>query len=491
MTGPRAILPPRPDGGTTFCVSLDPDAWTGAGSPTSPELRAWRTVVEQLRAPRSREDEARESDCPQIYALPIAGTFHGASAAVYGTRRERIALNFKGQARLSVNLESGATRVELRAEMLWRGDWRREVTDWLCGIHLMLTGRHMTMGTSHDVGWSCTRLDLCADFENLAISAADRESMLTRSKIMLIDRTRLEGEDIRDRHEPIETMEAGSRSGAVQFVIYDKTKQVNIARRGVNAPYYAAAWTAAGWDGVIDRRGKLDGPPIRRVEVRFRNRGLELIETAEEKGTHAEKFNLRDPAAILSDEILFSAWRWATSRCMRLVELTDEKFGRITRRCRAPTDPRWTVVQDAALAPGLTPTVALKQSQRQSEDIQAERQRRIVRKVVVGLAELEAVLGMKISGPLGRAILLETARGFGAELYDIDPDEHHTAYSGRTNTHLSGPVADSREVWVDAMRRRGLPLDEVEQAHTVVTDDGRPAVITIPLSPSKPPRVPE
>ena len=438
----------------------------------------------ELRRELSEEEEREHRGAGGRIAQMVlgAGVIECATVRVAGMRRQYAVLYVEDCAHVSVDLESGRVRCEFKAKALWAGNWRDVVESWLGGLLEYFTGHSCTIDEAFDLGWQCTRLELCCDFVDFSLVAEDRGHFSTRSKVSVLDKSKIidhdseaededEDEDARiELDGEVETIQVGSRANNVSLISYCKTTQVNTQKRGANSCNYAAAWQYGGvWKGSVDSAGLLVGPKIRRVEIRLKDRGLELIERKEEAGTVAEEYNLRDPAKVIDAQTLASAWTWATTRCARLVDPYDTRTGeRVTRLCRAPTDDRWLAVQSAARMEWKgSITSELKQSRRQAQDIHEERKRRSERRLCAALEEYAAQHGVRADTPAARSLILEFARYRGATKQGLAPTEHGRRYRARFANAFGPDVADSRGELMEFLRgqgselMRGMNLDEL------------------------------
>ncbi|OGS01710.1 MAG: hypothetical protein A2V88_04355 [Elusimicrobia bacterium RBG_16_66_12] len=447
---PRALGAPRPDGGTACGAQGSPatwQAWASGAVACPPEARTWAALLaDSARELSAEEERSIAASGGRLALLEVGGTSEIGILSVSGMRRSIIRLAFRDRCELRVNRETGAARIEFRAKLLWRGDWRAEITRWLDGLAWAL-GLSGLVGDGDACAWECTRLELACDFIDLPITAIDRPAVQTRSKVSIHDTTRTDDPDPDDDPDPeIETLAIGSRASACSISVYDKTLQVNIARRGENAPNYVAAWQAGGWVGAIGDDGRLVGPAIRRVEVRLKDRALELIDAEEERGTQATSWNLRTPARMMSRDALAVAWRWATTDVHRLVLLRCEKTGEdFTRRRRAPTDPRWEAVQKAAsLEDPFHPLASVKQSRRQRDDIHAERLRRSERRITLAIEEYAAQHGIDVTSIMGRMALAEYARANLIAREIVDPVRWRERYAAEHDASISPCLDDAR-----------------------------------------------
>lgn len=459
---PRLIVAPRLDGGSSFRAATDPRRWIGDPDGPPPAAGSWAAVITDARRELSADDEkAIAAAGGRLTVIDVGGVSEVAVLRVSGMRRGIIRLAFADRCETTIDVERGTARIEFRAKLLWSGDWREGVTAWLDGLADAL-GFAGTVADGDACPWECTRAEVCADFLDLPITASDRPLVQTRSKISVYD-TADDSDPIEREEDPeIETLAIGSRASACSIVIYDKTRQVNVHRRGANASNYAAAWQAGGWRGSIGSDGRLIGPPIRRVEVRLKDRALELIDKGEDRGSTASKWNLRTPARLMDPEALAAAWTWATGIVHRLVRLDCDRTGEeITRKHRAPMDDRWRAVHAAAaaLAP-IDPDRALKQSRRQSEDIHRERLRRSARKIVLGIEEFAAQHGMKAATLFGRAALIDYARSCVEADGAIDPVAWHERYLAEHCATQGPAIEDARlnlNRWIDGSKWGGDP----------------------------------
>ena len=446
------------------------------------------------------DDAARELDAEtekairaaggRLAVLAVGGIDEIGTLSVAGMRRTIVRISFSDRCDLTIDTEKGTVRVEFRAKLLWSGDWREGVAWWLDGLALALglTGR---VADGDACSWECTRAEVCADFIDLHVTAADRPAVQTRSKITIHDTAARIGDAPEPDEDPdVETLSIGSRASACSIVVYDKTRQVNVNRRGANAANYSAAWQAGGWKGTIGGDGRLIGPPIRRVEVRLKDRALELIDAAEDRGTVATRRNLRTPSVLMDPAALADAWRWATRDVHRLVVVACDRTGEDrTRRSRAPMDPRWSVIHAAADRLAIPDhDRALKQSRRQAEDIHHERMKRSARRIAIAIDEYAAQHGVRIDGLPARLAMVEYARAHVTAEGAIDLDSWRDRYFLANIAGRDNEIAAAREkldLWLASARWTDAPMvrDSLRPIRGSTLEDRPRVVDDLTLSP--------
>ena len=246
---------------------------------------------------------------------------------VAGRRRQLVRLHLADILHLEYDQESGELAVQAKARWLWsRGGgargWASWVDGWLRAVHNLAYGR---MAPFSAATWTVTGLELCADFTHLELHAEDAARIVGARKSSAIrHHVEVEGR--------VETVQVGTRASPVSVVMYDKDAELAAARK---EDYYAERHRAHGWDGISNRA---------RVELRLSGHGLTWTRQRREDGAWAQSgeiLDARDPWG-LTQRVISELWTHVTSS-RRLVIPTD------SRRRRAPTDPRWLVVQSAAL----------------------------------------------------------------------------------------------------------------------------------------------
>lgn len=120
-------------------------------------------------------------------------------------------------------------------------------------------------------------------------------------------------------HRRLATLDFGSHGSDIMGQIYDKTKEIQKSKKH----YFEPIWQANGWDGLS---------PIRRVEFRFRRKGL-------------ASFDLNDLYDVLAQVPLL--WEYATQHWLRCVDLSSSSD---TNKSRLPSHPVWLTVQGAHVA---------------------------------------------------------------------------------------------------------------------------------------------
>lgn len=463
--GPSCIQPPRPDGATTFSFNANPDLWaTASRNRSTPELYLWAMMVDRMRAATtSDEDKLATLTGGIIEYLPISNRQMPARSTVYGTRRQHVILEVVDRVRISINLETGRVRLEFRAKELWSGPWEDAFSYWVCALHLMFTGEEICLASAYASGWKVTALELCADFVSFTVGGRDRPHFVTQAQVIVYDKTGTASEpvDTEMAEWSSDSIYISSRANDVSIFIYNKTVQVNKHKRGANSCNYVAAWQAGGWDGEIcPRSGLLVGPDIRRVELRLKGRGLELILKADSRVSKATKYNLRDPFKVCNLEILGVAWVHMMTKT-RLIVPAARSGDEITRKERCPTDRRWEVVQNAGfagwphdsqctncqegrVADGLMCACVapeLKQSRRMMDDARREKIRRASLRVSKGLAQLEALLCVKAEDDVAFEYIARFARHFTRVECDVDLDEYQRGYAKLIRAYI-GPEID-------------------------------------------------
>lgn len=316
----QAITPVCVDGGARLRFDAAPGGGQIAGGSVS--MAAW---LEGLRAVRDREGQAawRESggDLSTIQ-VPGFGPVVCAFAAS-GQRRQIVTCHLADAFHLTWDVEAGTASLEAKAPALWAAGaglagWEHWRSTWAVGVARWLG--------IDPAAWRVCALDLCADFTGFGeLTEADASLVVGARK-----RDTIRAHSSATHPGIVETLDIGTRASNVSLCVYDKTAEIRAKGRG---DIYAPMHTAYGWDGHALRH---------RVEVRLRGPALVWR-------TPRGIVDLRDPSALTS-EIVGEVWRVVT-RKRRMVQ-----DGAVTRRRRADTQARWTVVQAAADVPEVDAT---------------------------------------------------------------------------------------------------------------------------------------
>lgn len=338
------VAPIMVDGGTRFSMDFVPEAMHPS----------FRTLIEHLRQPRSREqDQQDRARGGYIAPIPVPGRwdpgtkgskerfFHKrAEIKVSGVRRQVIVIHIHGVIRLLLNVESGEARLQLKAPILWAEGYEKTAEYWLDAILWMLSCQRCTLEDCYPL-WRMSGLELCSDFTGLNFRKSDGEKWVGVRKTG--NRFHY-SEDVEEfgYESDAETINLGSRASPVSVCIYDKNSQV-ISQKGGDWSTYQAVHEAHGYDGISK---------IWRVELRFAKRGLILEDKRglirwNDQTEKNEKlpllFDFRDPKTAASDYALWLLWAYTTMR-KRLI-VPDAR----TRRKRAPMDWRWQAVSELGL----------------------------------------------------------------------------------------------------------------------------------------------
>lgn len=393
---PRCIASPRLDGHTRLRWVFE--------SCRPGELA---DLLTELRTPRTREQAKRERRAgPMVRRLP---TGEWCEVTVSGVRRQMVTLHVHDVMHATINADEGELRLQFKAHGLWAADDQRaHMLGWIHAWTSMLRGPVDV--SPFALGWSVTGIELCADFVGVRWVSDDASAFLGRYKR---ERIRCYTDDA-DR---VETINVGSRASNVSWCLYDKTRQIESAKDGANLPTYRSTWESFGWQGE----------EVSRVELRLTARGLTF-----------DELELRDPEA-LTPANLARAWSHACDK-YRLVDPSTA-----TRRERADTDPRWTMVADSC---GVEPK-RMRQARRVAEDAHEERTRRAAKQASKALLRLGALHGLSVTDDRGVATLAVFADALASR--ECDLPAYAAGYRALIEPALGDAVREAGERFVVTM----------------------------------------
>lgn len=433
--GVRPVSPLTVDGGTRFWRAIPASEW--APVPAMAELLD--------RVADDTDGATRELPVPELGYLEAAPV---AETRVAGALRNVVTLHVHDHVWVRlITQRDGAVQVavQLKAKAMWAAGagaqgYARSAGYWLDALAWMLTGRRVALVDARRWGWKLTGLELCCDFEGLALTRDDATHFVG-ARQSGDDGTPAERETLWGAGHRVETLMVGRRGSSLSICLYDKLAQIQAAKGG-DSSTYAAVWRERGYDYDADAGGDL-----MRVEYRFAGRGLQL-ECAET----GEVLDFADPATATDPEALRRLWRIASDK-RRLV--VPDSATRI-ERCRL--DPRWVSVQEADGA------VELDGAWRQRREVQRDTHTvRVDRARTDGLRGLTRYLtlhGMDTT-PATLAGALRDALSTAPETLDVEAygrtysrtqrpllsveiDAAHAAYLGRRPTTRPPPRAGSR-----------------------------------------------
>lgn len=233
-------------------------------------------------------------------------------------------------------------------------------SEWLCRA----TGP--SLADAVPLGWKVSKVELAADFVGLHFRDGDQAFFTGHGR-----KGDVRSEGFRF-DASVETINVGRRGRArLSVSTHDKSQAVRKTHRcQPEGSFYTPTWVAHGWNRAA---------PIRRVEVRGSSGALHLYT---EDG---ELLDLRKPIARLDPAKLHALWRHATTK-VRLVQRPTVPSSSFRAR-RAPIDPRWIAVQNAAPVDGPRVFRVGRAPARELSMMElVERTRRGVERSVAGLA---------------------------------------------------------------------------------------------------------
>jgi hypothetical protein len=302
------IAPPHVDGGTTLSIKTSRESWCG-------ELRSIARHRGRLPVTTSLTTSAGDAFTASLKRMENGG----------------VSLIFDGEAQLDLH-RSGHVNLIAKAEALWTSTvedwlttWLVRASEWLCGPACS------SLADAVALGWRVSKLEVAADFTGVVFRDGDQALFTGHGR-----KGDVRSEGFRF-DASVETINVGRRGrGRLSVSTHDKTQAVRKTHRcQAEESFYAPTWVAHGWNRA---------DPIRRVEARASGGALHLYT---EDG---ELLDLREPMALLDPAKLHSLWRYATTR-VRLAERPTGASSSFRAR-RAPVDPRWIAVQNAAPVDG-------------------------------------------------------------------------------------------------------------------------------------------
>ncbi len=424
------------DGGTRFALEFD----VGGMIPDLVEL------VDELRRPTSVDTDERERrQGGTIRALPVPVVADeqlddnvAAIVTTSGSRKQYVTFYVTDRARISINVEAGTCKMQLKARELWALGYERAAALWLARVGYMLTGQWCELATSHDFGWRTTGLEICSDFIGLPLYREDAGRFVGAYK---------QG----DTHKRIdcfggvgdsaETISIGSRNSDMQVVLYDKDKQL-AQEKGGDDSIYRSTHEAHGWDGEAERT---------RVEYRLRGRGLQIVDR-----DTGEMWDFRDPATAAGTEALRYLWAYVSQK-KRLVD--PEGYEHLpVHRC--PTQDRWLQVARVADLEHVD-LRGLRQARVVQTDTYNERVKRAAAKASHALIQVAALAGqidataeqIELDLPLVAAFVRDVGQDTREDLED-----YGLRYAA-TQQFVAVEIRDiGRPMWDDWRRARRGPL---------------------------------
>ncbi len=421
---PRCIAPPQLDGHTRARLRFDAAGLTRQSDDVA--CREFAAIVEELRRPRTREEERREKRA-RLMVRQLPGGEH-AEVTVSGTRRHLLAFHVWGHCHALVNVELGELRLQWKAHGLWgHMDQRVAIERVLTRWHAYLTGERIELAEAYACGWTMTGLEICADFTALRWSRDDVASFVGKFKRGTRDELRTKTGDGATAYTgvdgAVQTVSIGTRRSNVSWCLYDKTTQIEQAKDGANLPTYLSTWTRYGYPraGELGCTAELEvrelaQPEVSRVELRLTARGLSF-ELELTPGAEPVELNLRDPAELGPAQVAL-AWAHATMK-YRLVQR-----GTATRIERCKTDLRWLSVVDAC---GVELVEPGRQARTIAEDAHDEKVRRSARLASMALRRLGALHGILVEGPGGSGLLALLSDRYASR--ELDLQSYGRAYA--------------------------------------------------------------
>lgn len=297
--GPLVILcPPTVDGGI--------------------KLR-WRVPALAL-APELHTLLARVGPCNTTEPLPMPSE-HGARSAVCRQHASgRVTVDIAGEVKIVLCLASRLVELRLGAVALWREGYATIAARWIGTLMAWLAGKSCEFVDAQSHGWRVTFVPIAVDTHGLTWDVEDAFKFTGRGLRQVTGRER----------ESV-SLRIGQTSSPVGFLIYPKTRELATRRHRSRADYEPVWEQAPGYDSDRD---------VERVELQLRGAGLEYRDT-----NTGEIYDLRDPFTLTRADALAAVWSYQTHMRRWIV------LGCATRNRRAPTDPRWVVIQAAVSCP--------------------------------------------------------------------------------------------------------------------------------------------
>lgn len=396
----RAIAALRIDGGTAYGAWTDPSSWSVLFRSF---FDAFTSIVDPVELEKLRRNPPLVTmPLPQLASRQrgLAGVLDTeqvdvrtrgfssgdappvAEVRLGGRDGKFLVLHFHDRAHVQIgerlNVETGEVshyiRVEAKHRELYADGLRHWMLRWLGMWSWHLFGTWVEPEKIDSVGWSQTQLHINSDFVGIEFDEHDESDFLGARKRELCGLLAEHDDYPEDAWETpwLQTVNLGRKSSDVMLCIYRKGDQLRQEKKlDPRKSAYAPLWLENGWEP------EEDGDPTR-VEFRLRKKGLqfEYSDDGEDHRAGEIAYDFRNPTLALDPVAVAHLWRHVAKK-RRLVQRAwdcedcdgsgwsrppefDELEGDACPRCegkgkiecsrieRAPTDPRWRVVEGAA-----------------------------------------------------------------------------------------------------------------------------------------------